>query len=388
MAVIASWNFETAGASAAQDSATGDGAQTGSLEGGASLLGGAVQLDGVDDRVVVAADPVFQLSSGTLLAEFVPDAVQDGTILSRDSRNLDDGGHFTAKVLSDGSVWMRSQTDSASTVYQTAPDFYAAGDALRLSFSWDAGTGGRVHVVNDTSGAAFETAVPPEATWDMGPSNEAIFIGASQQATDTPADPASLTDFFSGRIGLVEIHDTAFDALARDGTVSGTAGADTIDAAYDGDPEGDRIDAGDAADGSDDDRVEAGAGDDTVDAGAGADTVLGGAGADDISGGTGEDSLVGGAQADHLSGGAGDDTLWGGQGVTVRDLIVNGSFEDTTGASATGYGAVATGAIVGWTATDPAATFDFHDDGKGDTFATDGRYVMDMGGSPSNLEMV
>lgn len=119
-------------------------------------------------------------------------------------------------------------------------------------------------------------------------------------------------------------------------------------------------------------------GDDSIDAGAGNDSVEGGGGNDVIAGGDGNDDLAGGT---------GDDTLYGDSGPVTADLITNGSFEDTTGASATSYGQVATGSIPGWTATDPDASFDLHDDGKGNTYATDGDYTLDMGGTPTNLHI-
>ncbi|PTQ75089.1 Hint domain-containing protein [Celeribacter persicus] len=65
-----------------------------------------------------------------------------------------------------------------------------------------------------------------------------------------------------------------------DGIVEGTSGNDYIDTAYTGDPEGDMIDAGDNADGNDDDIVIAGGGDDTVLAGEGDDVVYGDSGED------------------------------------------------------------------------------------------------------------
>ncbi|WP_127561718.1 choice-of-anchor L domain-containing protein [Nioella ostreopsis] len=114
----------------------------------------------------------------------------------------------------------------------------------------------------------------------------------------------------------------------RDYIVEGTSGADTIDAGYIGDPEGDMVDAGDAADGSNDDVIEAGAGDDSVLAGAGDDSVLadtghdtveGGTGADTIRGGTGEDSIDGGDGADDLYGDEDDDTILGGAGDDTID---------------------------------------------------------------------
>ena len=82
----------------------------------------------------------------------------------------------------------------------------------------------------------------------------------------------------------------------RDGIVEGTAGNDTIDASYTGDPEGDMVDAGDAIvadDAADDDRIHAAAGDDTVVAGAGNDSIVAGAGDDSVSGGAGDDLIIG-----------------------------------------------------------------------------------------------
>ncbi|SLN34977.1 Bifunctional hemolysin/adenylate cyclase precursor [Roseovarius gaetbuli] len=108
--------------------------------------------------------------------------------------------------------------------------------------------------------------------------------------------------------------------------VEGTTGGDLIDAAYLGDPEGDRIDNTDAADGSHDDLVLAGAGNDTVIAGLGDDTVQGGTGQDSILGGAGNDNLSGGAEADTLIGGAGTDKLFGDDG---DDLLDGGTENDS-----------------------------------------------------------
>ena len=104
-----------------------------------------------------------------------------------------------------------------------------------------------------------------------------------------------------------------------DYVVEGTAAADLIDAAYLGDPEADRVDAGDNATGTDADSIEAGGGNDTVFAGLGDDTVLGGDGTDLIYGGDGGDSLLGDAGADTLFGGAGDDVIDGGIDNDVLD---------------------------------------------------------------------
>ncbi|WP_375553565.1 Hint domain-containing protein [Roseovarius mucosus] len=75
--------------------------------------------------------------------------------------------------------------------------------------------------------------------------------------------------------------------------VDGDNSGNRIDIAYTGDPEGDRIDANDAPDGSNDDVVDGFGGDDTILAGAGNDTVFAGSGSDSVEGGAGNDLLVG-----------------------------------------------------------------------------------------------
>ncbi|SDE10983.1 Hint domain-containing protein [Limimaricola pyoseonensis] len=105
-----------------------------------------------------------------------------------------------------------------------------------------------------------------------------------------------------------------------DGIVEGTAAADLIDLDYTGDPEGDRIDAGDAIlgdDAPDDDRVYGFEGDDTIKAGRGDDLVFGGEGDDTIFGEEGDDRLHGGAGDDTITGGLGNDKISGGDGDDV-----------------------------------------------------------------------
>ncbi|KQI69496.1 hypothetical protein AN189_03580 [Loktanella sp. 3ANDIMAR09] len=116
-----------------------------------------------------------------------------------------------------------------------------------------------------------------------------------------------------------------------DGTVSGTAGDDIIDAAYTGDPDGDRVDADDAilaGDTQNDDLIEAGDGNDSIDAGDGNDHVLAGTGNDTIRGGTGDDSLFGQAGSDEIFGGDGNDIIDGGDGGTDADTLFGGAGND------------------------------------------------------------
>lgn len=97
---------------------------------------------------------------------------------------------------------------------------------------------------------------------------------------------------------------------APDGYVHGTADADTIDASYTGDPNGDLVDNNDSlgVEGTtgDGDVINAFGGDDTIQAGAGDDIAYGGSGDDTIAGGTGADSLLGGTGNDTLTFAEGD----------------------------------------------------------------------------------
>ncbi|MBC7137708.1 MAG: Hint domain-containing protein [Defluviimonas sp.] len=123
----------------------------------------------------------------------------------------------------------------------------------------------------------------------------------------------------------------AYSSLATypDGIVEGTSADDIIDAAYTGDPDGDRIDNNDAilpGAAPNDDLVMAGEGNDTVLAGLGNDTIQGEAGNDRLFGEAGDDSLDGGTGDDDLFGGEGNDTLAGGDG---DDVLVGSEGSDT-----------------------------------------------------------
>ncbi len=86
------------------------------------------------------------------------------------------------------------------------------------------------------------------------------------------------------------------EKTTRDGVVDGDNNANVINAAYTGDPEGDKIDNNDAIIGSDtgdQDIVDARGGNDVVHAGADDDEVYAGAGDDTVYGGTGDDLIYG-----------------------------------------------------------------------------------------------
>jgi len=112
-----------------------------------------------------------------------------------------------------------------------------------------------------------------------------------------------------------------------------------------------------------------------------------GPGNDTLNGGEGDDLIFGETGDDSITGGSGNDTLFGddaGHPTPIGpNLIVNGSFEDTSGMTPTGYGFVGAGAIPGWTDAS-GETIDIHDDGRGNVDPTDGTNWLDLEASPGN----
>jgi len=132
-------------------------------------------------------------------------------------------------------------------------------------------------------------------------------------------------------IGIYSMQFEAGAVFTGDGIVDGTAGSDTINTTYVGDPDGDRIDASDAtgyAGGSGhDDYVLAGAGNDTVTSGLGNDQVYGGSGNDSIAAGNGNDTVYGDSENDSIDGGSGNDLIYGGTG---DDTLAGGAASTAT----------------------------------------------------------
>lgn len=102
-----------------------------------------------------------------------------------------------------------------------------------------------------------------------------------------------------------DIHDDWDGSTAQpdDGTVTGTAGDDTMFGGLLADGPTGAVDSGVA-----DDTINGLGGNDSIQAGVGNDDIDGGAGEDTIFGGAGDDTLAGGPGNDSLSGGAGTDT--------------------------------------------------------------------------------
>lgn len=347
------WDFAPGAAS--KDSATAvDGrAQNGTLEGDGSVFNEAVRFDDGqdDDYFFVRGDAggpdesVFDLSKGTVQVRFTQSVHNNGVnpdvLVSRGE--ADDQfaeGVFQLRVTDDGRVEAAHTAPaggSGTTVLLTTNrGFFNLGDDVEAYYAFDAATGASLQVINHTTGVTQTISdASPGLTFDIGDNDDQIFTFGAAEAADEVFE-----NEFSGSIGYVAVYNedlvtnppAPVVTTGLDGIVEGTAGADIIDAAYTGDPEGDRIDNGDAVFGSNPnaDIVLAGAGDDIVVAGQDGDLVFGGAGDDIITGDASDDILIG----DGPSGRAGLQTLresfeWDRLGAPDGEAV--SAFSQTTG---------------------------------------------------------
>ena len=302
-----------------------------------------------DATVVFTGDEAGTITAGTDSATFVEiEAVQTGSGNDTIDASATTGG---VTVLSSGDGDDLLIGGSGDDVFATGSGADTVdGGAGDDTYELGAGDGAAdVVVFGDGDGA--DTVQGFEAPIDNG---DGTFTGADlldvSGMTDANGAPVNTDDvtvaddgqgntvltFPNGEslllegvtppAGGVEAWLAAMGIPLPDYVVEGTAGNDTIDGGYLGDPEGDMVDAGDNAAGADDDVIGAGAGDDLVLAGAGNDTVYGGDGADTLEGGADNDSLEGGAGADSILGGDGNDTVRAGNG---DDTVIGGAGDDS-----------------------------------------------------------
>lgn len=212
-----------------------------------------------------------------------------------------------------------------------------------------------------------------------GDDNDTLYVSYVDSISYTTAESGTIT-FNSGDTlsfsGIEQVTE-----LTPDGVVDGTAGADEMGQFY-FDADGEWTDNGDAIGEGDGDSVRAGDGNDTIWAQDGNDTVHGEAGDDRISTGQGDNVAFGGAGSDTINTEFGNDTISGDDFTTTGpNLIVNGSFEDTTGMTVTAFGFSGAGTAPGWTDTNGFA-IEFHDDVRGGLNATDGTNWADLEANP------
>ena len=293
--LIGLWDF--AHGAETRDTGLADGiAQDGQFIGGASAAWGDARFDGSNDRFDVSGqDAPFDLSAGVIEIKFQQDAQighDPDTLVSRgEFCDRATEGYFGITVLPNGAIQVLHDANGKEGLLTSDAGLVCPGDEIKVTYSWDAATGGKLVVENLDTGAT-QTLEHSIAGLDMdvGDNDGQSFTFGAREADDGQFD-----QHFDGSIDYVAVYQNEPVAMG-DGIVEGTAGDDLIDIAYLGDPEGDRIDNGDAllpGEAPDDDIVDAGAGDDTILAGAGDDTVYAGRGDDHVEGGAGNDLLYG-----------------------------------------------------------------------------------------------
>lgn len=242
-------------------------------------------------------DQPFQLSEGTLVTQFLltadPAHCDDySTVVSRgEAADAAQEGFFEVRVTKDGAVQVFHQDNGAQAILTTDAFFVDCYDVVNVTYSWSETQGATMLVENTSDGTSFTASSSVKGlTFDVTDNDDESLTIAAQESDD-----GIYGKYFDGQIDYVAILDDPV-LMGGDGIVQGTAGNDTIDLLYTGDPDGDMIDNGDAilpGQAADDDIVDAGAGDDTVLAGLGDDTVYGGAGNDIVQGQDGNDTLIG-----------------------------------------------------------------------------------------------
>ncbi|WP_298862837.1 cadherin-like domain-containing protein, partial [uncultured Sulfitobacter sp.] len=173
--------------------------------------------------------------------------------------------------------------------------------------------------------------VPP--TGDNGQSVIQLFVPGTARFEVVLQGSGAIDNLVYEDLNVVD----PVDPGTGDGIVSGDDAANTIDLGFTGDPDGDRIDAGDAilaGEAPDDDIVDALGGDDTVEAGNGNDDVYAGSGDDVVSGGAGDDLIYGDRTlADDdtpvATGGARESFNWSEEGFINGQTVAN--FTQDTG---------------------------------------------------------
>ncbi|SPF80459.1 Hint domain-containing protein [Pseudoprimorskyibacter insulae] len=337
------------------DTLTG-GAGNDTLDGGAgddSLVGGdgddrilggaggdAMQGAGGDDTFVLANGFGLDTITGGETSETNGDTLDLTGVTSALTVNLQSGDP-EAGTVADGAT-TTSFTEIENILLGAGRDTVVIGDGsgndtvsgFDMTDSGDGTTLDQLNVTAMTSDGVLAVHTGDVIVTDDGSGNAVLTFPQGESITLLGVAPAALaTPAALESIGIPA-------APGLDFIVEGTAGNDTIDATYAGDPEGDMIDNADHSDGSDNDSIEAGAGDDSVVAGAGNDTIYFGDGADTVRGGDGNDIiddvnaatfagdnlLYGDAGDDEIYAGDGNDALYGGTG---GDTVLGEDGDDT-----------------------------------------------------------
>ncbi len=231
----------------------------------------------------------------------------------------------------------------------------------------------------DVSGLTSDGGTTPVTTTDVTVSDD----GAGNAVLGFPGgESITLTGIAPAQIDNPDALVAMGIPRGRDYLVEGSDRGEVITGGYTGDPDGDRIDAGDNAAGNDDDIIWSLGGGDVVRAGAGNDEIHGGAGDDYLHGDAGDDTVFGGTGNDFMSGGQGNDTLHGESGDDTVRIQGGGGSTTTIFGGETGETIGDKLILVGDGSADPSVSVTFTGDEAG---------VFDDGtnsGSFAGFEMV
>lgn len=381
---------ESSGTTAVDSAGDHDGTYTNGVDLGADGIvsnSSAASFDGDDDFVEIPHSDDMLLDSGTVSIWFKADDVDDNNALfSKDSRNFDDGGHLTARVV-DGELEIRLQSDDES--YYVRGGSVEDGEWSQVTFTFGENgmqlfVNGELVDSNDYTGGLGTTS--------GGSGNQEPWTLGANQHHSADQDAEHLHDFFEGELDEFAIYAHALSAeeiqslystgaedggnlavdsfpLDIDAALVDTDGSESLSITVGGVPDGATLSAGtDNGNGTwtlatddlqgltikvDTDGVndfdltvtatstEAASGDTasttatvTVDVPepsfnfegtSGEDVLIGAEGADTLRGGDDEDVLMGRGGDDVLEGEHGDDQLFGGAG---DDVLDGGSGDD------------------------------------------------------------
>jgi VCBS repeat-containing protein len=204
------WRFgEAAGGTATDDGGTGNGAafngvtlgQAGAISGDADT---AIGFDGIDDYVEIVHDPSYLIDDGTVQLWFnANDLLSDQGLFSKDSSGNDNGGHFTIRAMSNGSIEVRLQDNAVGDYFLNS----SAGSFTASTWHHVAVTFGSNGMELYLDGVSVDTN---SYTGGLGTSSggsgneEPIAIGASTR-TSGDGSVTPLNDFFTGSIDEVAI---------------------------------------------------------------------------------------------------------------------------------------------------------------------------------------
>lgn len=205
--LVGKWSFSDPG----NPGADATGSNDASLEGGTYIDQGAAIFDGSGDYIEVPPSSDFQHSDVTIAFSFSATST-DSTqgLVSRDSTSFDGGGHLTIRLLSNGRLEVRHQSDSDSYYLRTDKDVIKADTEHDIVYA--AGSDGVMRLWVD--GTLVDTNTQAQSDGEdlsLAGNNEPWVIGANQwQSGDGTAN--NLNQYFEGSISYVEIYDQEMTA--------------------------------------------------------------------------------------------------------------------------------------------------------------------------------